>query len=391
MATKIALIYDWFDTPVGGAERILKVLHESYPSAPWFTSHMLAKEVPWAVGWDVRTTWLQRLPMWFRSHRLLMLPLLPLAFESIDLRGYDVVISITSAFAKGVVTRAETRHICYLLTPPRWLYEGPVTRLPLLSWIERVVRRLLVRWDSISSSRVDEYISISNEVATRCEQHYHRKSAVIRPPLEAELWEDLAHRVAQREMDPTHHPGAPLVHDGYLLVVSRLVPYKRVDLAVDAFTQYHKHSLNIRLVIVGSGSMKDTLHRQVRSLGVSDSVLWLSSLSDADLAWLYRHSRAVLMPQREDWGYVAAEAVACGATIVSFDQGGQIEVLKSYPRAILVPDQDPRSFAQALEKIDHLGYNAKIHENSHLRGRGRDAFVAAITEKVSQAVREGYR
>jgi hypothetical protein len=167
MGKKIAFVYDWFDTSVGGAERVIQALHEKYPQAPWYTSHIDHASAPWAKDWDVRPSFLQRLPIWFRRNRILSLLLLPFAFESFDFSSYDVVVSVSSGFAKNIVTRADTRHICYLLSPPRWLWKEEILnpKSEILRSIEAFMKRKLKNWDYGGAQRVDEFVSISQEVA----------------------------------------------------------------------------------------------------------------------------------------------------------------------------------------------------------------------------------
>lgn len=384
----IAFIYDWFDTPQGGAERVLQVLHEMYPHAPWYTSHIDLKSAPWATGWDVRPSFLQHLPARVRRNRVLMLPLLPLAFESFDLSTYDVVVSISSAFAKAVVTKAHTRHICYLLTPPRWLWtDTPIINLPLIRFFERTIRSYVRRWDKITAQRVDEFIAISRVVADRCNKWYVRESTVVYPPFDTAHWQELLKENLQSI--PAEITTLGLSPNHYMLVVSRLETYKRVDVALTAFAMYKKsnpHAQSMKLVIVGTGTQKNRLMQKAQDLGIFHHIIWTNELSERALAWLYTHSRACIMPQEEDYGYVACEAAWCGAPVVAYARGGQQEALEDYPNIVYFEPQDEHALVSALEKIESIQYNAQTYENSHLRRRSRDAFVAAFTQKISEAV-----
>lgn len=400
---RVAFVYDWFDTSVGGAERVIKELHELYPSAPWYTSHVDHKAVPWAKGWDIRPSFLQYFPLWIRRNRVLSLLFMPLAFESFDMSGYDVVVSVTSAFAKGVINNANTKHICYLLTPPRWLYMQKLTleSNTILGWLVRKVRSYLQAWDRISAQRVDAFITISQEVAKRCDSEYSRTSEVVYPPCEEEKWQTLHARHKTPDMLyknlPSDIPKLAHILPQYLLVVSRLEPYKKVDVAIGAFAMY-KQALdvspelrsqiarNCRLVIVGNGSEKRKLQTLARRLKIDDKTMWLEGVTDEVLAQLYTHCVAFIMPQEEDFGYVALEAATCGAPIVAYAQGGQTEILSDYPHKVLCDTQNADCFARALEKIGDIQYNAQTYENSHIRRGSRNTFVAAFSQKITQTV-----
>ncbi len=400
MQPKIAFVYDWFDTPLGGAERVLQEFHKLYPDAPWYTSHIDPQATEWAKDWDVRTSFLQHFPRWFRRNRLLSLLLIPFAFESFDMSSYDVVISVSSAFAKGVVTQTHTKHICYLLTPARWLYNfqfssfagQAIFNFQIFRWIESRLRVYLQGWDNGAAQRVDEFISISQEVAQRCTEYYGRESEVVYPPFEYEKWENInskSETLNTKSLDSAFNiQHSALIHFPYYLVVSRLEPYKRVDVAIEAFSISNERNEEPKrkLIIVGSGSQKTRLKALSRTLHIADRILWVDGLSDEKLARLYAHCKAFIMPQEEDFGYVACEAVACGAPIVAYAHGGQTEILADYPLKILCEAQSPGVFAQALEKIGDIRYNAQTYENSHICRGSRDAFVAAFSQKITQTV-----
>lgn len=388
MSKQVAFVYDWFDTSVGGAERVIQELHELYPSAPWYTSHIDRRAVPWAKGWDIRPSFLQHLPLWFRRNRILSLLLLPLAFEGLDLSKYDTVVSVTSAFAKGVVTNAKTRHICYLLTPPRWLWKDEIrnSKFEILRKGEDLIRKILKRWDYVAAQRVDEYVSISQEVARRCTEYYGRESEMVYPPFDYEKWKSLVANGESRIANRNEH-----ISFSYYLVVSRLEPYKKVDVAIEAFAIFKSQFSNPndkkeKLIIVGSGSQKAKLKALSSKLNVNEQILWVDGLSDEELARLYAHCKAFIMPQEEDFGYVACEAMACGAPIVTYAHGGQTEILSDYPYKVLCDEQNAQCFAQALEKLGSIQYNAQTYENSYIRRGSRDTFVAAFSQKITQTV-----
>jgi len=388
--SKVAFIYDWFDTSVGGAERVIQELHELYPDAPWYTSHIDRKAVPWAKGWNIRPSFLQHFPLWFRRNRILSLLLLPFAFESFDLSRYETVISVTSAFAKGVITSAKTKHICYLLTPPRWIYkfQVPISKSQVINYVIQRVKRYLQNWDYVAAQRVDEFVSISQEVARRCAEYYGRESEVVYPPFDYEKWKALKPKSLDSAFSTQH--SAP-IHFPYYLVVSRLEPYKKVNVVIEAFAIFSSQfsipsERKVKLIILGSGSQKAKLKTLSIKLNINEHILWVDGLSDEELARLYAHCKAFIMPQEEDFGYVACEAMACGALIVAYAHGGQKEILADYPNKVLCDEQNAERFAEALEKLEGIQYNAGTYENSHIRRGSRNTFVAAFSEKIPQTV-----
>jgi glycosyltransferase involved in cell wall biosynthesis len=223
---KLAIVHDYLNQ-MGGAERVLLVLHALYPDAPVYTS-MYAPDLvdPAFRRMDVRTSFMQRLPFVHRRHQP-FLPLFPFAFESFDLRGYDVVLSMSSAWAKNVLTRPETCHVCYCLTPMRfgWSFEEYVEGEPVAAWQRGVLAPILTGirlWDVAGASRVDHFAAISTGVARRIQKYYRREAQVIYPPVHTAPLAEAGAAVPAR-------PGRPSV-----LMVTRLVPYKRVDLAIEA-------------------------------------------------------------------------------------------------------------------------------------------------------------
>ena len=267
---KVALVYDRVNK-WGGAERVLLALHKLFPYAPLYTSVYDREKAPWAKVFDVKTSFLQRLP--FATNHELFATLMPIAFESFSFDEYDLVISVTSEAAKGIITKPKTMHICYCLTPTRYLWSGlneyynqpaagifnPGVRLGMKLFVNK-----LRRWDKISSKRPDSYLSISKTVKRRIVAYYNRESKVIYPPVDTEVF---------------NLPKVKTLND-YFLIVSRLVPYKRVDYAIEAFSQ-----LPYRLKIIGSGidekRLKKNAGKNIEFIG--------SDLTDRKLGWYYQN------------------------------------------------------------------------------------------------------
>jgi glycosyltransferase involved in cell wall biosynthesis len=238
---KIALLYDRVNK-WGGAERVLLALHEVFPNAPLFTAVYSSENAPWAkVFPEVIPTFLQNIPFAKDKHELLG-TFTPIAFENLDLAGCDLVISITSEAAKGVIVRPPARHICYCLTPTRYLWSGYdiYFKNPFLELVSRPFVSYLKSWDRIAAQRPDKMIAISYAVKKRIKKYYNRQSEVIFPPVEIDNFKIKNSKKHKREE--------------FFLVVSRLVPYKMVDLAISAF-----NDLGLPLYIVGTGSEKEKL------------------------------------------------------------------------------------------------------------------------------------
>ncbi|MBA2669277.1 MAG: glycosyltransferase, partial [Gemmatimonadetes bacterium] len=229
---KVAITADWLNS-FGGAERVLVQLHQMFPDAPIYTSVYDPTGLPdFMQGWDVRPSFLQRVPFAKRHHQW-FLPLMPMAFEQFDLSEYDLVITTNSACAKGVITRPDAVNLCYCYTPCRYLWDlyHEYTRGHRARGLIAPTAHWLRVWDRLAADRVDHFVGISKEVAGRIRKHYRRDAEIIYPPVDVDSF-------VPNGREP----------EDFYLVVSRLVPYKRVDLAIEACNR-----LDRRLVIVGDG------------------------------------------------------------------------------------------------------------------------------------------
>lgn len=333
----IALVYDRVNK-IGGAERILSALHELWPQAPLFTAVYDLKGAPWAQTFDVRTSFLQKIPFASTNHELFPW-LTPLAFESFQFDSYDVVISITSAEAKYVLTKPETLHICYCLTPTRYLWSGfhEYMRYPgfgPVNFLSRSLFKLLApalrRWDVIASNRPDHYIAISDHVKQRIEQYYKTcVDKVIYPPVDI----------------GTFHPkDASHKQKDYFLVVSRMVGYKRLDLIVRAFSRTGKP-----LIIIGHGREKKSLQQQA-----GKNILFIEkNLTDNELVRYYQNCRALIFTGDEDFGLTAVEAQACGRPVIAFRSSGITEIVQNDKTGILFEHQTSQCLQEAIEQFQH--------------------------------------
>lgn len=352
---KVALVYDRVNK-WGGAERVLLSLHKIFPKAPLFTSVYDAKNAPWAKVFTIKTSFLQKFPF-AKEHHDWYAPLMPLAFESFSFDEYDVVISITSEAAKGIITKPQTRHICLSLTPTRYLWSGYDNYFgnPLLKTLAYPVVWLLRKWDFAAAQRPDFYIAISQEVADRIKRYYKKIAPVIYPALGLKV-----------------RPKKSQKND-YFLVVSRLVKYKRIDIAIKACS-----SLGLPLKIIGTGSEE----AQLKALA-GPTVEFLGSLTDAELIGYYNDCCALIFPGLEDFGLTVVEAQAYGKPVIAYKAGGVLETVISGKTGEFFSPQT----ADALEKkLQLLLKKGKIS-----LGKKRNKYRTKAKENAKRFTHESFK
>ncbi len=331
---KVGLVHDWLNQ-MGGAEKVLLELAAMYPEAPLHTSILAPELVDPGFGQlDVRTNFMQRLPGVVQRHRW-YLPVYPLAFGATSLDDYDVVISNASAFCKSVRTPARTLHVCYCLTPTRfvWSPAGYLAREDVGAALRIGMRPLLALlrwWDRRSARRVDRFVAISNAVAERIRDYYGRESAVIYPP------------VATGVFKPVPEP------EDYFLVVSRLAPYKRIDLAVRACTE-----LGLPLKVIGSGRDRAALERLA-----GPTVEFLGRQDDEVVRRHFARCRAFIFPGEEDFGITPVEAQAAGRPVVAFAAGGALDTVLPGETGEFFHEPTVDLLARVLQSFDETRYSA---------------------------------
>ncbi len=306
---RVALVHDWLNQ-LGGAENVLEELVGMVPGAPVYTSIYAPERMPEQYrAWDIRTSFMQRLPG-VAAHHQKYLAFYPLAFQQMDLSGYDLVLSNKSGFCHGVRTKSDrgrATHVCYCLTPTRflWQYDLYRQREQIGGAASSALRPLLAqlrKWDLAAAQRVDHFIAISSEVQKRIRTIYGRESDIIFPPVDVDYFTP----------DPAQRVG------DYYLVVSRLIPYKRIDLAVEAFRRLP----NEKLIIVGDGRDMAAL-----KAAASPNVQFLGRQPRARVHELLRGCRAFLFPGLEDFGIAPVEAMSCGRPVVAFAGGGALDTV----------------------------------------------------------------
>jgi glycosyltransferase involved in cell wall biosynthesis len=307
-AVRVALVHDWL-TGMRGGERCLEVFCEIFPGADLFTLvHRRGAVSPTIERVTIHTSWLQSLPL-ARAYYRHFLPFFPLAIRQFRLTGYDLVLSSSHAVAKGARRDGSSLHVCYCFTPMRYIWDQspiyfPRTRFSPVSWaLLQALLRYLRRWDVKTAGGVDEFVAISNHIAAKIRAYYNRSAQVIPPPVDCGFFSP--------DSSPQQHGAS------FYLVVSALVPYKRVDIAVEAFNR-----LRLPLVVIGVGPERPKLERHA-----SSSVTFLGWQPDAVVRDYYRQCEALIFPGEEDFGIVPLEAQACGKPVIALGKGGALETV----------------------------------------------------------------
>lgn len=323
---RVALVHD-FLTQLGGAEKVLDAFLEIYPKAPVFTLvYDKKRTAEHYEKYDIRPSFLQKMPLGRQKYKW-YLALMPKAIESFDLSDYDLVLSDASAFAKGVITRKPAIHICYLHTPTRYLWsdqESYLKTAPIPFFIRPLMPTMikyLQAWDLEASKGPDYYICNSQNVANRLKKYYHRAAdAVIWPPVEASRF-----TVTDKIKD-------------YYLIVSRLEPYKKIDLVIRVFNK-----LKLPLKIVGVGTNKETLRRLARP-----NIEFIGRIGIEELAKLYSEAQALVFPQEEDAGITLLESMASGRPVIAYRAGGALEVIQAGVTGEFFDGQSESSIIKAV-------------------------------------------
>jgi glycosyltransferase involved in cell wall biosynthesis len=363
---KVALVHDYLNQ-MGGAERVLMALHEIFPAAPIYTSIYAPEHVDAAFQrMDIRTSFMQKFPLVTKHHQP-YLPFYPFAMERLDLRGYDFVLSSSSAFAKGVITRPETMHICYCHTPMRWCWNySEYVEREQLGRVARSVLPFLITglriWDQTSAMRVDHFIANSPVVAERIKKYYRREAVVIPPPVEANRF----------PFDPSS------VLEDYFLIVSRLVPYKRVDLAIEACNR-----LQLPLVIIGGGRDLEPLRRLA-----GPTIRFLGHLSDTEVLHYYTHCRALLFPGEEDFGITPLEAQAAGRPVIAYGAGGALASVIDGVTGKFFHEQTVESLATVLATFNEQKFSPESIRN-HALEFDTPRFQRRILQFIEAKLHEG--
>lgn len=336
---KVAIVYDRVNK-FGGAERVLLSLHEIFPKAHLFTSVYSKENAKWAkVFPKIHTSFLQRVPFAKTNHEFLPF-LMPLAFSLFNFETYDLVITVTSEYAKNITVK-NGKHICYLLTPTRYLWSHQNQYFDFQNTIlKQALNILIIKWlkkiDLKAAKKPDVIISISHAVQKRVKKYYGRKSLVVYPP------------VNSKNFKFKNKQSLFLRNKNYYLVVSRLVKYKRVDFVIKAFNK-----LNLPLVIVGTGREE----RKLKAMA-NENIMFLGNVSDKKLASVYKNAKALIFPQEEDFGLVAVEAQSFGVPVVAYKKGGAIDTVTN-KTGLFFNKQSINSLITVIKKFEKKKFNKK--------------------------------
>ena len=302
---KVALIHDWL-TGMRGGEKCLEAFCEIFPDATIFTLVHIKGSVSSTIeNMNIKTSFVQKLPFVKKKYRS-YLPLFPTAIEQFDVRDFDLILSSSHCVAKGVIPHAEAFHVSYCHTPMRYVwamyqeYFGKDRLKGISKWIVPSFAHYLRMWDITSNSRVDEFIANSENVKKRIWRYYRRKATVIHPPVE------------------TKNTQLSTKDEGYFLIVSAFAPYKRVDLAIEAFNQ-----LGEKLIVIGTGQEEKRLKKMAHS-----NIEFLGWIKSEDLGQYYKGCRALIFPGEEDFGIVPLEAQCYGKPVIAYGRGGVLETVK---------------------------------------------------------------
>ncbi|RDU37557.1 glycosyltransferase family 4 protein [Neobacillus piezotolerans] len=340
---KVAIVHDWL-IGMGGAEKVILELHKLFPSAPIYTSVVNKDKLDFAFSeMDIRTTFIQRLPFSKKKYNR-YLPFFPLAFEALDLREFDVIISSTASIgAKGVLRNSSSVHICYCHTPPRYAWDFYHEYLASVGKVKRIIIPFLMhylrQYDQLSSNRVDYFIANSNMVKERIKKIYNRESQVIYPPVDIDRF-----KLSDKD-------------EGFYLVISRLVPYKRIDLAIEAC-----NALKRKLVIIGDGEEINKLKKLA-----GPTIEFLGYQSDMVVERYLNICKALIFPGYEDFGITPVEAQACGKPVIAYGKGGVLDTIIPNVTGILFEEQTIDALIMAIERFEQSDfYVNKIREHAEL-------------------------
>ncbi|MBN1325621.1 glycosyltransferase [Candidatus Falkowbacteria bacterium] len=360
---RVALLHDYLNQ-AGGAERVLMALTELFPEAPIYTLIYDKKRLAGFENKKIKTSFLQKLP--FAASKIkYYLPIMPIAVEQLNLGNYDLVISSTSALIKGVITPPHTLHICYCHTPTRYLWSDTHSYpkdIKVGSIVKNILPFMLTKlrqWDHHAAQRVNHFIANSHFIASRIKNYYHRDSEVIYPPVDTQ------------NFYITNQLG------NYYLIISRLRPYKKVDMAISAFNK-----LNLPLKIIGTGEEEASLRKMAKS-----NIEFLGAVSEEIKRKYLSNCLALIHPQEEDFGLTAIEAMASGRPVIAYGRGGALETVIDGKTGKLFDEQSWEALIDTIIKFKPNEYNS-FEIKKHSENFDTENFYKHMREFVEKSYRQ---
>jgi glycosyltransferase involved in cell wall biosynthesis len=355
---KLALVHDYF-IQMGGAERVAEEMHSMFPDSPMYTTVDLRNQLPPRLkNSEVRTSWMQRLPINRKNHRNYLL-VYPFAVGSLDLSSYDLILCSSTGFAKGVKKRPGAIHINYCHAPMRWVwrYKEYAAREEFGGLKRKILPCLLAglkRWDLRAAKQPDYFIANSNVIAERIKQCYGREATVIPPPIDVERF------------------SANEPQEDYYLLLSRLAPYKRLDLAIEACKK-----LDRPLIVIGEGTARAQLEKLA-----GPKTRFLGRQSDEKVAQYAGRCRALIFPGEEDFGMTPLEINSAGRPVIAFRAGGAMETVVNGQTGLFFKQQTVESLANAIEEFESMSWN-RTALRQHAEKFNREVFVERISKFLS--------
>ncbi len=365
---KVALVHDHLAQD-GGAEKVLKVLSDMFPGAPIYTLLYEEKQVnKYFKEREIKTSIIQNLPGGVKHYQWYM-PFMPMAVEFFDLRDFDIVISDTSAFAKGVITSPDTLHICYCHTPTRYLWDYThqyINELRFNKYFKKVISLVLNKiriWDRLAADRVDVFVANSETVQRRIRKYYRRDSVVVYPPVEIEKY-----KIEKQKSEK------------YFLIGGRLAPYKRVDIVIEAF----KKMPDKKLKIFGDGV---DLNRLKGITGEASNIEFFGRVDDGEKIDLFENCQAFINPQVEDFGITVVESMAAGCPVIAYREGGAEETIIDGETGCFFDEQSAESLVEAVRNFDKIEFNTdSIRKNAERFST--EIFKRSIEEIIERKYKE---
>ncbi len=361
---KVAIIHDWL-VSYGGAERVVEVWADLFPKAPIYTTVYDEKNLGHTFPAErIRPSRMQGIPG-VKKHYRKMLSLMPRAFEEFDLTGYDLILSSSSSCAKGVMTSAGSLHVSYVHSPMRYAWDLYAEYLREAHPIVRMgMRRQMPgirQWDASTGLRVDKFLANSREVAARIENTYRREAAVLHPPVSTDFFTP----------DDSENP------EDYYLILSRFIPYKRIDLAILACNQ-----MNRRLIVIGDGPQKKELQKLA-----GPTIEFTGRIPDEEVVKYYQKCRGFLFPGFEDFGITPVETQACGRPVIAYGKGGALDSIIPDKTGIYFPEQTLESLMAAMEEFEGRKWDTSFIRK-HAEGFSRPEFERKLQMFLTESLRE---